>query len=426
MALVVGSLSISQKQLKWIFLSLSIGIWIATLSAYYNYFQMGPGLQDQREMVQGISHIRLSLLVVLQVGAVVYFWPALNTPLRFYCGLVILNGLFFLNLLQSSTGAVVLAVLLVFSLLYFSAKIKSAKTTLFITLLPLLLIAGLAIFSVNYYQNYFVAETESKPLETKTESGSRYLHTPSQIVENGHYTFQYLAYNEMREAWNNRSSHKINEGSQVEATLIRYLTSKGLRKDREGVNALSEQDVRNIEMGYPNQIYKNQQGLALRFHKLMFGWHIYSVTGKVTGLSFFQRILYWDVAAEIIDQNLWLGTGTGDVKAAFKDMHRKMNPELDKRYWSKSHNQFLTFFVSFGILGFLYFISLFAAAFRALKFNYLALAFLVIAFVSCLSEDTLETQAGVTFFSFFFALFSTFSQKRGEIGSKGVTSPAMS
>lgn len=44
---------------------------------------------------------------------------------------------------------------------------------------------------------------------------------------------------------------------------------------------------------------------------------------------------------------------------------------------------------------------------QTLKYrNILAFCFGIIALVTFLFEDTLETQAGITFFSFFYALFS--------------------
>src|SRR5690606_25046612 len=105
-------------------------------------------------------------------------------------------------------------------------------------------------------------------------------------------------------------------------------------------------------------------------------------------------------------QNWAWGVGTGDVKEEMREMHREMHPNLDERFWLRAHNQFLTFFVSFGILGFLYFIILFGYAVKVHRNYTLAVAFFAIAFMSCLTEDTIETQAGVTFFGFFFSLFS--------------------
>jgi O-antigen ligase len=184
------------------------------------------------------------------------------------------------------------------------------------------------------------------------------------------------------------------------------MSSKGLRKDRAGVMALSDQDIRNVELGFPSVVYAEKHGLPLRIHTFFFSIHQFKQTGNASGLSFFQRTVYWDVASHIIAENFWTGVGTGDVIRAFADMYQQIEPNLDAEFRLRSHNQFLAFFVSFGLIGFLYFIWLFVLAYKERKPDYFAMAFFTIAFLSCLVEDTLETQAGITFFAFFFALLS--------------------
>jgi hypothetical protein len=72
-----------------------------------------------------------------------------------------------------------------------------------------------------------------------------------------------------------------------------------------------------------------------------------------------------------------------------------------------SHNQFLNIAVLFGLLGLLWF--LFAIIYPPLKLNkfndYFFLVFFIIMIVSMLTDDTLNTQPGATFVSFFYALF---------------------
>ncbi len=410
LGVVLGSIPLSRRQLKLIFLALSVGVWTASLAATYRYYQLGAALVDHRQIVHGISHIRLSLLMVVQVAAILHFWPTLSRLQRIYSIAVVANVVFFLNILQSVTGMAILLLLFGFTLVYVLLKTKSRTAY---ALLFVLFLTGLVTvyFSYDYYQNYFVASAKTETLESKTARGSKYYHIlDAPQVENKSYTFRYLASDEMIEAWNERSKFKIEadnpERSERIATLHRYLTSKGLRKDYDGVMALNEKDILNIERGYPNEIYSRKSGLALRHHTFLFGLHVYLSTGQVAGHSFFQRLLYWKVAYALIKEHPLLGTGTGDVKQEFAAMHSRMNPDLDDRYKLRAHNQFLTFFVSFGIIGFLYFIALFLYSAHCRRHSLLALSVLLIAFISCLSEDTLETQAGATFFAFFLALVS--------------------
>jgi hypothetical protein len=66
----------------------------------------------------------------------------------------------------------------------------------------------------------------------------------------------------------------------------------------------------------------------------------------------------------------------------------------------------VTFFITFGIIGFVIsMFSIFAPVFYEKKWHdYLFLVFFIIGMLSMLNEDTLETQTGVSFFMFFYAL----------------------
>ena len=410
LALVLGSVTITRKQVKLIFLALSLGIWLATIAAYLRYINMPEGLQDYREIVQGVSHIRLSLLMIMLVMAVMYFWKELTPLWKIYGIAVILNTIIFFNILQSATGILVLITMLTIYALYLVSQFASRKTVVGTYTILFLLIGGGIFYSVKHYQNYYIAKTNNKPLETHTQKGNEYVFYPDvNLIENGNRTYDYFANDEMIEAWNERSNLLMSaktSDARLNFTLIRYLTSKGLRKDYAGVMALTDTDIENIENGYPNEIYAHSTGLELRYHSFLFGLHVYRATGSATGSSFFQRLLFWKVAMRIIERNWLTGVGTGDVKNEITAMHKELHPELDKRYWLRAHNQFLTFFVAFGIIGFAYFLFLFGYTFVKRRHNLLVAAFLLIAFISCLTEDTVETQAGVTFFAFFFGLFS--------------------
>ncbi|MBP7245000.1 MAG: hypothetical protein KBA99_06790, partial [Bacteroidia bacterium] len=78
-----------------------------------------------------------------------------------------------------------------------------------------------------------------------------------------------------------------------------------------------------------------------------------------------------------------------------------------KEWRLRAHNQYLSFGVAFGWPGLLFFIFvlLFAVRFAFQQQNYIYIAFLIIAMGSFFNEDTLETQAGVTFFAFLNSVF---------------------
>jgi len=408
--MVLGSVKFTKEQIILFFLSLSIGVWVACGMAYYNYFETDIGIFDHRDIVTGISHIRLSLLMVALVIGIINFWKSFSTSFKIYYSLVLINVIIFFQVLQSLTGLATLGLILFISFFVILNK-RYGKRTVLISAAGFIVLFTIALVSViATYQSYFKPVENISELDAQTVNGNDYYHQRDvRLVENGHYIFMNICEPEMVRTWNSRSEFKLgmNEGSSgLRDRLIRYLTSKGLKKDSLGVMHLTERDIENIESGYPSEIYTEKSGIFLRIHSFLFAYHVYSNTGYASGYSFFQRMVYWQVAMEIIEENFLFGVGTGDVKEAFKETYAKGYYDLDEKYWLRAHNQFLTFFVSFGVFGLAYFIFFFVQAFRYNRKSYLAWAITLLAFLSCITEDTLETQAGVAFFGFFLALFS--------------------
>lgn len=421
-ALVLGSIDISRKQVKYVLFAAAVGIWVASIRAYLNYGALGEGFHDFRNIVVGVSHIRLSLLMVLVIASIVHFWSEFDRILKVGAVATVINILIFFDLIQSASGIAVLFFLLLFTALYYTYQRFGQKG--FLATFLLLVLAG--IFGSNmvkdYYSRYFTSEEDLTQLASHTAIGNPYTHyTDLQQVENGYYTFINLAEDEMLDAWAQRSDSNLrgDDREMQRGALIRYLSSRGLTKDAAGVAALSEQDVINIEMGYPSVVYTEKRGLALRFHTTLFGYHQFVTTRSAGGSSLFQRLVFWQAAVELIKRNFWLGTGTGDVKVAFQNIYDEIDVYLQPQYRLRAHNQYLTFWVSFGVVGIVWFIAMFIIPFTQTRVTYLHIAFLIIVFISCLTEDTLETQAGVTFFAFFYGLFSSNTRPKNTKSTQG-------
>ncbi|MEI7897955.1 MAG: O-antigen ligase family protein, partial [bacterium] len=116
---------------------------------------------------------------------------------------------------------------------------------------------------------------------------------------------------------------------------------------------------------------------------------------------------FWKASLGIIRDHWLTGVGTGDMNIAFRVQYEKMQSKLapDQRW--RSHNQFLSIFIGFGIFGLIWFlIALFyPPVILRRQDDYFVVVFLVIAILSMLTEDTLESQTGVTFFAFFYSFF---------------------
>ncbi len=212
----------------------------------------------------------------------------------------------------------------------------------------------------------------------------------------------------LEQAWNKRS--KINYDSldlrkqKLSETLERYLISKNLPVRGDGVDKLTTSDIDFIEKGFAD-VRETKSGLMARLFGIRYQLHNAS---NPNGHSILERIEYWKNAGEIIKTNWLIGVGTGDVNDEIQKMYTKRNSPLTEERRLRAHNSYLTFWMTFGIFGLLYFVFFQVKFFLSQwkKKQVLGVFFITIAFVTFLFEDTLETQMGITFFTLFYSLFS--------------------
>jgi hypothetical protein len=244
-------------------------------------------------------------------------------------------------------------------------------------------------------------------LESHTALGNKYEHYPEhRITENGTPIMIYISEKELEKSWNKNSSLDYygldHKGQVLRGTLFRYMSSLGLRKDAEGFTKLTKEDIKNIENGIPSRkiadsfIFERLEGLRLQIQNYYLGQ-------DPSGHSLLQRFEHWRAALHIISKNPYLGVGTGDAPQEFRNAYLEINSNLHPDYHNRSHNQFLAFWVAFGIIGFIL-LALLNMTIIGLGWkqqNWLYVLFGLLFFLSFLPEDTLETQQGATFIGFF-------------------------
>jgi len=268
------------------------------------------------------------------------------------------------------------------------------------------------------YDFYLTPNTKFADLPKYTERGNLYQNdTLSNIKENGYYVNVMICQIELAETWPKVSSIPYygydSIGYPISGTLIRYLTSKGLPKDQDGIMALEPEDISMIEKGYASCIYRKKFIPYLKVYDILWELDMYFKTGNANYKSVSQRFEYWKAALFIIKNNSFFGVGTGDLNQEYASAYTKMHSTLEMKNRLRAHNQLLTFLVAFGFVGFiLAAISMFYPIhFISWKRNLVLVAFLFIVFLSMINEDTLETQAGVTFYILFYTLL-VFSSKK--------------
>ncbi|MEI6346391.1 MAG: O-antigen ligase family protein [Bacteroidota bacterium] len=405
---------LSSKEFMSVMLLHAFSVLLMSFISTYLYVVERP--VDFRLISPYISHIRLALNVCIASFTLVYLIfksLSINTWVKLLFALISIWFVFFLSLLQSVTGLIIFFVMTIILSIYFIKGIKIRKPIklsiiTFICLIPLISI----IYVINVFSNF-----KSKPdidfskLDSISPYGGKYIHdTISYPTEDGKWIGLYLCEVEVQHAWNLKSKIKYNskdsKGNVINYAILRYLTSMNLRKDFDGVNQLSNDDVANIEKGIASVEYVRGIGVKSRLHKIFWEYQSYNSTGDIKGHSLFQRFELWDASLEIIKTNWLFGVGTGDVPLEFKKQLIHQNSPL-KETRMRSHNQYLSLFIAFGIFGFL--LSLFSFIYpfvqSKLHFDYFCMIFLIVCFMSMLTEDTIESQDGVTFYAFFGALY---------------------
>jgi hypothetical protein len=412
--LFTGIKPFSEKEFRTILIAFILGVLVGTLPGIY--ILITKHFSDTRELTPYISHIRFSMNVCLAVFILFRF--LINVPQHrpsertFFIFLICWLAVF-LFILKSLTGILLFITFLFYALFYFSGKLKKRwlrnGTIAFLIIIPLFILSF--IYSI-YNRHFNVVHPNISKLETKTAAGNPYTHDTVHFkVENGQYVGLYLCEQELKESWEKRSRLNYNgrnlQGEELRYTIIRYLNSKGYRKDAVGLSKLTPNEIASIEKGVANAGLVQPFNLSARLEGFFIDYLQYLKTGNANGKSELQRLEYWKTALSIIKQNWLTGVGTGDVMDAFTKEYERSHSKLEVNFRGTSHNQYLYMGVAFGIAGILLFICwlifppLYLGAFR----DYYFVALFCIMILSMLTEDSIRHQAGLNFLAFFATLF---------------------
>jgi O-antigen ligase len=126
----------------------------------------------------------------------------------------------------------------------------------------------------------------------------------------------------------------------------------------------------------------------------------------------------WSSSVEVFKDNWLIGVGTGDFKDELERVYKKYNYRIQYRHHMNSHNQYLSYAVSNGLVGliiFTFYIGYCVTTFVRGK-NLLSL-FLTLTILMCfMTESHLYTNKGVIVVAFFLTLLSKYAQDTKEIG----------
>ncbi|MBP5189578.1 MAG: O-antigen ligase family protein [Bacteroidales bacterium] len=421
---VLTSLPLNRKQLEFLFFTFVTTVFIATI---IGRIRMATILDlPYRQIIPFISHIRFSMNVCLAVAILVWFGveraKRVAHPWRdwllWLSLLVMLSLLDFLFRLRSYTAFVMLFVTAVLLLVVFWRRIRN-RLAAYISLVLVVLVAAVAVIvSIGMYTDYYTpVPLASQPLRESTANGNPYQHKQDGLIENGNYVNNYICRVELECEWDKCSAMSLDDITENEyavyPTLIRYLNAMGTTKDSVGMTLLNDDDIRAIEKGIANPVYLKGSSLRKMYYVMFFEYECYRKFGAVKDFTMLQRFELWRNAWRTFLKNPLFGVGTGDVvDACHKQLVIDGSPlEGTKKH---AHNQYLTFLVSFGIVGFVVIAALFVYAVRRQRLLRLpiVLAFVSFVLISFISEDTLETLAGCVFSVLFLCLMAAESGER--------------
>lgn len=369
-------------------------------------------IKNVRDISVFISHIRFSMLLVLST-TVLLLWISERRLIILSVVVMALN-ISFLWVIESMTGVLLLcAVLFLFLVSTEASVLRKTQRRVLRVAVPLLFLGAGAYITKLAFDYFELPANHKEGLQTHSALGSPYEHhLENTLRENGHFIWRNIARDELAAAWPERSHLPLDStdarGHQVYSTLLRYMTSLGLPKDAEGLSQLTTHDIANIEAGMPTILEMEHSGLRRRLDKIFFEIALLQNGGNPSGNSVTQRIEFWRAAWHVIEQKPLLGVGTGDVKSAMDDAYITIDSRLYAEFRLRAHNQYLTFWMAFGVFGMLLLMAtlLIPYGVPVTERGFLFTAFCVIVALSYLTEDTLETQAGVTMVGFFSALFA--------------------
>ena len=409
---ILASKPLNRNQVSLLLHLFVITVFVATIIGVVRLLTI-PDL-PYRDTVPFISNIRFSLNIC--VAIVLLLWHLsthtfkhshiqtfkhsniqalkLSTIQAFF----ILWFIFFLLVLRSYTAFIVMYVTGWLMLLIYWRKMGKMRNWLLAAMVTLTVVICV-VTGCLVHSYYGDARSNDVSLAECTVNGNAYSHANDGLVENGNIVNNYICREELESQWQKRSAMSIYDTTAntytVFPTLVRYLNAKGLTKDSVGVAALTDEDVARIEKGIANPVYVDGMALKKMMYVLLFEYENYRVYGNIRNSSMLERVELWRGAWRVFCDNPLFGVGTGD---GVDELHRRLQADGSQIADTEkhAHNQYLTFLVSFGLVGFLLIAIAFYLAFRkiGLRRTPAYLAIIIILLLSFISEDTLETLAG--------------------------------
>jgi O-antigen ligase len=131
------------------------------------------------------------------------------------------------------------------------------------------------------------------------------------------------------------------------------------------------------------------------------------------------RMKRWVLELELIKQSPWIGYGSGSEKQVLKNKYFEEKFYRSYLVELNAHNQYLSFLINTGIFGLLLYLFILGYGFsKAIKTrDFLLITFLILIAIVSVSENILDVNKGIFFYSFFASLLLLTSNERAHSAS---------
>jgi hypothetical protein len=389
----------SKKENKIIIITFFLGILVSTFLVFLvdlGWLNTKKDSGTIRDISIFMSHIRYSIL--LSFATILILFLVINKKKnRILLMLFFIWIVFIVFKLATITAIIGLSTAIITMIVIEIAVLKrKIKNGYILALLGSFILFGLYVGIT--IKDFYHVKSNERAIQTFSLGGEKYSHKfHDNTTENGFFVWENIAPKELKKAWEKRSKTRFdgkdNIGQPLKKTLFRYLTSKGFKKDREGLLKLKESEIRLIENG--RTTCKEYSNLQIRIRSLLHESNADKKKQNLKNQTVSQRLFFWNKGLEIFLKAPIFGHGPGGSKVEYKEYYKTNETPLF------AHNQFLTQLINLGISGFIIWLLILVYTFSQTnkKLRSILIPYLVLMFLSFLSDDMIEVQAGVTIFS---------------------------
>ncbi len=381
--------------------------WLGVAVGSFNY--VTDNYTDIRHIVIGTRHIAFAINIAFATCLLMIYTYKIGKYKKIIIPIIIWQ-LAFLLVAQMLSGLVACVIFVFVSIIYLFFNHRNKINTCLFVSLVLFLILSIGWIGKEYNNYFTLKEKFTDNQEIKTKEENSYKNTNDGFIENGYLVNNYVCAEEVEKQWKKQTGISLYTPTKdsiylCSDVIYRYLNSKGLHKDAEGVKQLSTKDIDNIRNGIANVVYTEKYSLRPRLYQTFFEFERFKNEGEVNDKSLIQRMVMTQTAFKVIAQSPIIGTGTGAEKEALKKQILLDYPALkDKKV--DPHNQLVYIILNFGIIGLLCFIlfTLYPVVKLKLWQNDYFVCFALVLVCYMFVESCLRMMAGQIFYSLFFAL----------------------